>query len=115
MKTSILTTLTIFFLVLTGLAHQGRVQKACPAMKLIAPITAKAGTLVVLKARVAGADKITYNWAISSGTITKGQGTSEITIDTAKLGGTSVTATVEVSGFDPACPNTKSVTFDVLK
>jgi hypothetical protein len=46
----------------------------------------------------------TYNWTVSSGTISSGQGTSSITVDTAGLaGGSSVTATVSVGGLDPSC------------
>jgi hypothetical protein len=36
----------------------------------------------------------TYNWTVSAGTITGGQGTSSITVDTKGLGGQSVTAHV---------------------
>jgi len=50
----------------------------------------------------------TYNWKVSAGTITSGQGTSAITVSTAGLGGQTVTATVEVGGIDPACNRTAS-------
>jgi len=52
----------------------------------------------------------TYNWSVSAGTISGGQGTSSITVDTAGLGGQSVTATVDVGGFDPACSRSASCT-----
>ncbi len=45
----------------------------------------------------------TYNWSVSAGTITSGQGTSTITVDTTGLGGQSVTATVSIGGADPSC------------
>jgi hypothetical protein len=48
----------------------------------------------------------TYNWSVSAGTITSGQGTTTITVDTAGLGGQSVTATVTVGGADPSCSGT---------
>jgi hypothetical protein len=51
---------------------------------------------------------VTYNWSVSAGTITGGQGTASITVDTANLGGQTVTATVEVGGLDPACGRTAS-------
>jgi len=55
----------------------------------------------------------TYNWTVSAGTITSGQGTSSITVDTKGLAGQSVTATVEVGGVDPTCNRTASCTTPV--
>jgi len=55
----------------------------------------------------------TYNWTVSAGTITSGQGTSSITVDTKGLGGQSVTATVEIGGVDPSCNRTASCTTPV--
>ena len=49
----------------------------------------------------------TYNWSVSAGTISSGQGTSTITVDTAGLGGQSVTATVSIGGTDPSCTGRK--------
>jgi hypothetical protein len=46
---------------------------------------------------------------VSAGTISSGQGTSTITVDTAGVaGGTSVTATVNLGGLDPSCNATAS-------
>ena len=56
---------------------------------------------------------VTYNWTVSAGTISSGQGTSSITVDTAGLGGQSVTATVELGGLDPSCSRTASCTTSV--
>jgi len=50
---------------------------------------------------------------VSAGTISSGQGTSSITVDTTGLGGQSVTATVEIGGLDPACSRTASCTATV--
>ncbi|MGZ5435094.1 MAG: hypothetical protein ACXWID_02205 [Pyrinomonadaceae bacterium] len=55
----------------------------------------------------------TYNWTVSSGTITSGQGTSSITVDTKGVGGGSITATVEIGGVDPSCNRTASCTVAV--
>jgi len=49
-----------------------------------------------------------YNWSVSAGTITSGQGSTSITVSTANLGGQTVTATVEVAGLDPSCARTAS-------
>jgi hypothetical protein len=45
---------------------------------------------------------------VTAGTITSGQGTSSITVDTTGLGGQSVTATVDLGGLDPYCAKTAS-------
>ena len=50
----------------------------------------------------------TYNWSVSAGTITGGQGTDTITVDTKGTGGQTITATVEVGGLDPSCGRTAS-------
>src|SRR6185503_8202733 len=55
----------------------------------------------------------TYNWTVSAGQITSGQGTSSITVDTKGAGGNSITATVEVGGVDPSCNRTASCTVQV--
>jgi hypothetical protein len=55
-----------------------------------------------------GPSSITYNWSVSAGTITSGQGTNSISVDTANLGGQTVTATVELGGLDPSCGKTAS-------
>src|SRR5215510_2197636 len=54
-----------------------------------------------------------YNWTVSAGTITSGQGTPSITVSTDGLAGQSVTATVELVGVDPSCPRTTSCTTSV--
>src|SRR6266550_2457058 len=50
----------------------------------------------------------TYNWSVSAGTITSGQGTPPITVSAAGLAGTTITATVEIGGVDPTCARTAS-------
>jgi hypothetical protein len=51
-----------------------------------------------------------YNWSVSAGTITGGQGTPTITLDTTGISGQTMTATVEVTGLDATCANTASCT-----
>jgi hypothetical protein len=51
-------------------------------------------------------DNLTYNWTVSAGTITSGQGTLQIVVASAP--GDAVTATVEVGGIPAACPATAS-------
>jgi len=74
------------------------------------------GTPVTFTARVEGGPgNQTYNWSVSAGTISSGQGTSAITVDTTGLAGQSVTASVELSGIDPSCNRTASCTVNVNK
>jgi len=56
----------------------------------------------------------TYNWTVSAGTITSGQGTATITVDTAGTAGQTITATVEMGGVDPSCGRTASCSTQVM-
>jgi hypothetical protein len=83
----------------------------CPSVSVSCPNDVDPGEPITFTASVtdgeAGATW-TYNWSVSAGTITSGQGTSTITVDTANLGGQSVTATVNIGGADPSCTGTTS-------
>jgi hypothetical protein len=51
-----------------------------------------------------GSSNFTYNWTVSSGTITAGQGTPSITVATTQaMAGTNVTASVNIGGTQPGC------------
>ena len=55
-------------------------------------------------ANVSGGPDVTYNWTVSAGTIESGQGTPSITVRTsAAEAGSTITATVNLGGTDPAC------------
>jgi len=61
---------------------------------------------VVFKAKITGmihTTKPEFKWKLSAGTITSGQGTEEIVVDSTGLGGQVVTVTVELSGVPQAC------------
>lgn len=65
------------------------------------------GDSMTFTANVVGGDQanVTYNWSVSAGTITSGQGTSAITVATNRdLAGATITATVEARGFCAECP-----------
>ena len=58
----------------------------------------------------------TYNWTVSNGTISSGQGTSTIELDMSGVAGDStVTATVDVGGYSRECPTASSCTTSVMK
>ncbi len=83
--------------------------KPCPVVSVSCPSDVEEGGAVTFTASVSGGpDSPTYNWSVSAGTISSGQGTTSITVDTTGLGGQTVTATVEVGGIDPACGRTAS-------
>ena len=81
----------------------------CPTVSVSCPSEVDAGAPITFTASVSGGDpnmQPTYNWSVSAGTISSGQGTSSITVDTANAGGGTITATVSLGGADPACTGT---------
>ena len=82
----------------------------CPTISASCPDSADQGTPITISASVGqGTPPASgYNWSVSAGTITSGQGTNQITVSTDNLGGQTVTATVEVTGLDPSCSRTAS-------
>jgi hypothetical protein len=90
----------------------------CPkVMTTSASEPVKSVTPLTFTSTVSGGDPNvtpTYNWTISAGTITSGQGTSVIIVDTTGVEG-SITATVDVGGFDGGCSTASSSTSDVEK
>ena len=88
----------------------------CPTVSVSCPDSVDLGSPVTFTASVSGGPEgfaPTYNWSVSAGTITSGQGTSTITVDTAGLGGQTVTASVSIGGADPSCSNTASCSTSV--
>ena len=69
------------------------------------------GTPLVLRAKITGnihTTKPEFKWKVSAGTITAGEGTGEISIDTVGLGGQELSATVELSGAPLGCNGSAS-------
>lgn len=88
----------------------------CPTVSVSCPDSVDIGQPITFTASVSGGPEgfaPTYNWSVSAGTITSGQGTSTVTVDTAGLGGQTVTATVSLGGADPSCSTTASCTSSV--
>jgi len=79
----------------------------CPTVSVSCPTDVEPNAPITFTASVTGeGTSWTYNWSVSAGTISSGQGTSTITVDTANLGGQNVTATVSIGGADPSCTGT---------
>jgi len=80
---------------------------ACPVTKVTCPEMVYTTDKLRFSAEVQGGDaKVTptYNWTVSAGSIELGQGTSSIYVSTQGLSnGETVTATVEVGGYDREC------------
>jgi hypothetical protein len=103
-----------------GSARQAQKQKPeCPAVLLTCPDSVDEGKLLVFEARITGGDSrvmSTFNWSVSAGSIQAGQGTSRIeTSAPGQSDGDTVTATVEVGGFDRSCGTTASCTAFVMR
>jgi len=82
----------------------------CPVVSVSCPSDVDQGSPITFSASVSADANVTYNWSVSAGTISSGQGTSSIAVDTTGLGGQTVTATVELGGLDPSCSRTASCT-----
>jgi hypothetical protein len=90
----------------------------CPTVDVSCPSDVAEGGTITFTANVSGGDPNvtpTYNWTVSAGTIASGQGTSSITVETTGLGGQTVTATVDVGGYDRSCSTSDSCTTSVTK
>jgi hypothetical protein len=92
---------------------------SCPTLSVTGPSeVVLPGQPLTFTANVSGGENNTYNWTVSAGTISSGQGTPSITVDTTGLApNTNVTATVDLGGTDPACncPHQESATGGVGK
>lgn len=88
-------------------AQQKPAKPSCPVTQVTCPDMVYINDKLQISADVRGGDSNvtpTYNWSVSSGSIESGQGTPNIVVSTKELSdGESVTATVEVGGYDRAC------------
>jgi hypothetical protein len=82
-------------------------QSKCPVTKVSCPDSIFKSEKLQITADVSGGDPQvtpTYNWTVSAGSISSGQGTSTIEVDTTEVAAdSSVTATVDVGGFAREC------------
>ena len=78
----------------------------CPSINISCPDTVRLGEAVTFRASVtnlAMGITPTYQWTVSAGTITSGQGTTSITVDTTGLTGQPINARLSVLGFNLDC------------
>ncbi len=83
-------------------------QVPCGIVNIDGPATADVGAPLVLKVKVTNTSKPEFKWNVSVGTIIKGQDTDEITVDTAGLGGVTLTASVELISAPLGCKTSAS-------
>ncbi|HEX8845578.1 MAG TPA: hypothetical protein VF791_13080 [Pyrinomonadaceae bacterium] len=84
----------------------------CPNISISGPDVVPVGAPVTFTASVSGGTPGVvpiYNWTISAGTLTSGQGTPSITVDTTGLAGQSITADLFVEGFKLRCASAYTV------
>src|SRR5215218_5769776 len=107
--------LSLLLLLTLALAARSQTPPTCGIVDIDGPSQVNPGTPLVLKVKTTTihTTKPEFKWILSAGTITKGQGTDEITVDTAGLGGLEVTATVELSGPPVGCKGSASKTVEV--
>ncbi len=111
MRTALLTAVFAFVSVITA-SGQG-VEGKCPEISVTGPyqITLP-GDVMFFRADIPELDSrgaVTYEWKVSNGQITDGQGTNLIRVQTTREDeGTNVTATVTVKGLPKTCPDQAS-------
>jgi hypothetical protein len=93
-------------------------QPVCPTVNISCPEPAKDDETITFSADISGGTPApgmspSYNWTISAGRITSGQGTPRITVDTVGLAGQTLRATLDVIGFGTPCPASCSVSFPI--
>ncbi|HJQ67672.1 MAG TPA: hypothetical protein VKA70_01785 [Blastocatellia bacterium] len=116
----VMTVIISLFVSASAIFHASAQQSNCPTVRATCPDMVYLGDgALTFTANVTGGDPNvtpTYNWTVSNGTISSGQGTSVITVDlTGLTDNSTVTATVDVGGYDRACSTSSSCTASVMK
>ena len=79
----------------------------CPTVSVTCPDAGPGGnTPIRFKASVIGGKprfEVSFNWSVSKGTISFGQGTAVIEVEVTGMDLEGLTATVEIGGIDPDC------------
>jgi len=89
----------------------------CPTVTISCPDSVTENAPVTFTASISGGTtNITpsYNWTISAGRITSGQGTLSITVDTTGMAGQTIRADLDVGGFGMPCPASCSVSIPIV-
>lgn len=116
--------LSVAFLLAMGISDSVQAQSAsssyvpsCPTVIASSPDSVDAGQEIIFTINVSGGDPNvtpTYNWTVSAGTISSGQGTSSIRVDTTGVP-SAITATGDVGGFARDCATSSSSTTSITQ
>ena len=105
--------LLITFMLTLASAVSAQIPVTCGIVDIDGPSKVDPGTPIVFKVRVTGmlhTSKPEFKWNVSVGTIIKGQGTDEIPVDTAGLGGLDLSVMVELIDAPLGCRSSASRT-----
>jgi hypothetical protein len=94
------------------------VRPVCPAVEISCPTAVEIDKPLTFTSRSTGGTpgiSPVYNWTVSAGTITAGQGTDTITVDTAGLAGQTIRASLSVGGYNLECAADCAVSIPVPK
>lgn len=108
----------LMMLVLTSpVAAVGLSSEQCPIISVESPVSKlDEGHPVVFTAKLnTVVPTAEFKWKISAGTITVGDGTASITVDTTGLGGVEIAATVEVLGILTTCSTVATTSVNILQ
>jgi len=106
--------LSIFFMLTFACVVSAQVPVPCGIVDIDGPNHVDSEAPLVFKVKVSNTSKPEFKWNVSAGTIIKGQGTDEVTVDTAGLAGLDVMATVELIGAPSGCKTSASKTTQVI-
>jgi hypothetical protein len=93
------------------------VEIVCPTVTISCPDAASENAPATFTANVSGGSggiRPTYNWTISAGHITSGQGTTSITVDTTGLAGQTLRASLDVVGYGTPCPASCATSIPIM-
>lgn len=105
--------LLISFMLALASAVKAQTTVTCGIVGIDGPAEVDPGKPIVFRVKVLQNSKPEFKWNVSAGTIIKGQGADEITVDTTGLGGQIVTARVELIGARAGCESSASKTTEV--
>ena len=108
--------LSVFLLLTLVSVATAQTPATCGIVGIEGPATVDPDVPLVLKVRTTGilhTTKPEFKWKVSVGTITEGQGTDQVTIDTTGLGGLRMIVTTELSGATAACNGSASARTEV--
>jgi hypothetical protein len=94
-------------------------QPVCPTINITCPESLKEGESATFSTTITAGTPApgitpTYEWTVSAGKITGGQGTPSITVDTTGLAGQTIRANVNLTGYGVPCPATCSVSIPIM-